>query len=132
MAMVCKGQLCPERLPPSPRAANFHGLCAHLQIMSWKTLDQEEITFNPDDWGWKMVDDNFVPVPTDQPVAPDNLLKIVRCSCKTDCSTKRCTYIKNQPKCMSACADCSGKDCKNAVVLFCSFMIISFITQILN
>ena len=50
--------------------------------MSWKTLDQEEITFEPDDWGWKMVDDNFVPVPTDQPVAPDNLLKICAAAAK--------------------------------------------------
>ena len=38
MEMVSKGMLEPEKMPPTQRAAYFHGLRAHLQIVTWKLL----------------------------------------------------------------------------------------------
>ena len=43
MEMVCTGLIDPERLPPSPRAVNIHGLRAHLQIITCKLLDVVDI-----------------------------------------------------------------------------------------
>lgn len=116
MAMVCKGQINAERLPPSPRAAIFHGFRVHLQTISWKTLDDPENQLKPDDWGWKLGNNNYVPITTDEVVAPDNLLKIVRCNCTENCSTNRCTCKRNQLKCTSTCGNCYGKNCENAEV----------------
>ena len=54
MNMVYKGQVDPEHLPPSPRAAHFHGLRAHLQIITWKLLDDDHLKLKPEEWGWKL------------------------------------------------------------------------------
>ena len=40
---------------------------------------------NPTEWGWTLTDDILVPVVTDQPVAPDCLLKMVSSGCKAGC-----------------------------------------------
>ena len=44
-----KVQLQPERLPPPERAAYFHILRVHLQIVIWKYLGRVQI--DPRDWG---------------------------------------------------------------------------------
>ena len=43
------------------------------------------------DWGWMTKDDNLVPVMTDLPPAPDELLRVIRFNCTTDWSTARCS-----------------------------------------
>ena len=42
---------------------------------------------NPLDWGWNVSDDVMYPRMTDMAPAPKNLLKMVKCYYKTDCST---------------------------------------------
>ncbi|KAG1706167.1 Carcinine transporter [Nymphon striatum] len=65
-----------ESLPPTSRAAYFHLLRTYLQVQQW-------IGNTPDatKWGWYLQDDTLKPVETDQPAAPDTLLKMVACSC---------------------------------------------------
>ena len=48
--MTCRGVILPEKLPPTERAAHFHGLRAHYKIMDWSLLD-EDLETNPQDWG---------------------------------------------------------------------------------
>jgi len=50
---------------------------------------------------------------TDLQVAPDDLLKIVRCKCKTTCATMMCSCRKLGHTCFSACEHCHGKLCTN-------------------
>ena len=48
------------------------------------------------------------------PAAPDPLLEIVKCTCKTGCKTQRCSCTKAQQKCSDLC---SCESCSNIVEL---------------
>ena len=39
-----------------------------------------ECTLNPQEWGWKLDDESFMPIMTDKAPAPDELLNIIRCN----------------------------------------------------
>ena len=114
--MVYKGQVDPERLPPSPRAAHFHGLRAHLQIITWKLLDDDHLKLKPEEWGWKLTENGYAPIASDIVAAPENILKIIRCACKENCTTNRCSCRKNGLQCTSTCVNCQGQDCNNSEV----------------
>jgi len=53
-----------------------------------------------------------------QDIAPDDLLKVIRCNCKitskNPCSTRICSCRRNGISCLSACGDCRGVDCNNS------------------
>ena len=51
--IVCEGIIEPEKFPPTERAAWFHGLRVHLQIIQWKMLD-EKPNLNSRRWDWKL------------------------------------------------------------------------------
>jgi hypothetical protein len=115
--MACKGLLEPEKMPPSEKAAYFHGLRVHLQIIEWKVLNGN---LKAEEWGWKMEGDILKPIQTDKEVAPENLLKIIRCKCKAEsknqCGSNLCACRKNGLKCMSTCGECQGEQCFNKSV----------------
>ena len=69
MDMACKGMICPEKLPPTTRAAYFHGLRAHHQIMVWSQLNETN-QFDPITWGWLLEQNMMVPKKTDADIAP--------------------------------------------------------------
>ena len=66
------------------------------------------------DWGWMTKDENLVPVMTDLPPAPDELLRFIRCNCTTDCSTARCNCRKHSLECSPACGQCRSIGCSNS------------------
>lgn len=72
--------ISPEKLPPTERAAYFHGLRAHYQVMLWSLIDDFEL--DAIDWGWKLHDGVITPVMTDKDIAPEALTKVIRCNCK--------------------------------------------------
>ena len=47
--MTCKGIIKPSTIAPTERTAFFHGLRVHLQIITWKVLDDTEIELMPDE-----------------------------------------------------------------------------------
>ncbi len=53
-----------------------------------------------------------MPVLTDLPPAPDELLKMI---CLTDCNNMRCTCRKHNLKCSPACGNCKGSACTNSM-----------------
>ncbi|KAH3770247.1 hypothetical protein DPMN_171531 [Dreissena polymorpha] len=59
-------------LPPTSAAAKFHSLRAHLQAREWTQTSDLEPTM----WGWRLDNGLYVPVKTDMPPAPANLLAI--------------------------------------------------------
>ena len=103
----------PASLPPTARAAFFHGLHVHLKVAQWEHLELNCLT--PTEWGWQFQGDSLVPVKTDLEPAPESLLKFIRCSCKTTtkktCGSQLCSCRKSELECVSACADCRGKYC---------------------
>ena len=98
MDMVCKGQVYPERLPPSPCAAHFHALRALLQIITWKFVDDDHLELKPEERGWKLTDNGYAHIASDVVAAPENIFKIVRCNCKQNCTTNRCSCRKKWSK----------------------------------
>ena len=77
-------------MTPTDRAAYYHDLRAHLQIVTWKFLDSKEIQLDPRDCGYLCKNgQNISPITTDREVAPENILKVVRCSCKESASQCR-------------------------------------------
>ena len=110
--------MLPERLPATVNAAKFHILQARLQALQWKTLTSTSAV--PTDCGWKLHDGHFAPIATDTPVAPDNILNVVRCKChissRSPCSTMLCSCRKHGLECVTACKNCRSTDCENVKV----------------
>ena len=79
MVSSSKASLDPQKLSPTERAAHFHSLRVHLQVIIWKKLSNNSL--NPKQWGWKLEGSAFTSTMTDLNAAPDNLLKFVRCKC---------------------------------------------------
>ena len=53
----------------------------------------------------------LMPVKTDMPPAPKDLLRIFRCNCKTGCESRRCTCGL---QCTPACGKCKGLSSSNS------------------
>ena len=105
------GVIKPETLPPTEGAAAQHSLRAYLQTRDWIFL--QSMSLNPSDYGWTIGVHGYEPVPTLDPTAPEELLKITSCNCHGDCSNRRCSCKKNGVTCISACGVCKGITCKN-------------------
>jgi hypothetical protein len=100
-----------EKLPPSDDAARLHSKRAHLQAVLWEKLGTTNICVT--DWGWKVINSKLIPTQLEGPVAPENLLSVVRCQCRKDCSSASCSCRKHGLQCVSACGRCHGMDCSN-------------------
>ena len=59
----------PQNLPQSERAAYYHSLRVHLQVIQWKSL--METSLLPTEWGWRLVKDCYEPIMTDLEPAPE-------------------------------------------------------------
>ena len=68
-AAISTKTLQSEWHPPKEKAAFFHSLRVHLQVMIWKSLDQCE--YDPSSWGWEMKNGVLAPVMTDLDPAPE-------------------------------------------------------------
>ena len=61
----------PQTLPPTSAATKYHSLRVYHQVQVWKG---NEVAVPPEQWGWKVVNGLMVPVLTDLPPAPQELL----------------------------------------------------------
>ncbi|KAK7088764.1 hypothetical protein V1264_022644 [Littorina saxatilis] len=98
-------------LPPTSAAARFHSMRVYLQVQEWMGL---KVAMDPTDYGWKLEHGILVPVTTDLPAAPADVLKVIRCTCKSGCDTKRCSCRKHGLECTSGCGECRGVGCCNS------------------
>ena len=101
----------PESLPLSESAAVMHALRAHYQSLVWAALGQT--TLKPTDWGWKVQSDVLVSVQVEGEIAPYNLLKVIKCSCTTQCTRASCSCRTYGLHCLTACKPCRGTSCTN-------------------
>ena len=100
----------PQTLPPISAAARYHNMRVYLQVQQWLGVCNMKET----DWGCMTTDENLVAVMTDLLPAPDELLRVIRCNCTTDCSTSRCSCRKHSLECSPACGQCRGIGCFNS------------------
>ena len=75
------------------------------------------IELAPEQWGWHLTSKRLDPRQTDLPPAPQDLLKVIRCNCKKDCSSKRCKCRIHGLECSVACGQCKGFGCSNSPTL---------------
>ncbi|KAJ8873472.1 hypothetical protein PR048_024290 [Dryococelus australis] len=85
---------------------NFH-LCQHSlrvyhQVQAWKSN-----VFSTKDWGWAVEQGQYKPVTPPLPPASDNLLHLVRCGCKGDC-TRNEECKRSGMTCTTMCSECPG------------------------
>ncbi|KAJ8409990.1 hypothetical protein AAFF_G00210310 [Aldrovandia affinis] len=107
------GLIKPETLPPTEGAATQHSLRADLQTRDWMLL--QSMSLDPSDYGWMVGVHGYEPVPTLDPMAPEELLRFTSCNSNGDCSNRRCSCKKNGVKCISACGNCKGITCNNCI-----------------
>jgi len=79
--------------------------------VEWATLTLHVL--NPTDWDWKLEEGRHCPIRTDLPIAPADILHIIRCGCKTGCGSALCSCQKNRLSFMSECS-CYGSNCANS------------------
>ncbi|KYN03290.1 hypothetical protein ALC62_05871 [Cyphomyrmex costatus] len=97
-----------ENLPPTEGAAKQHAFRIYLQLQKW--LGNH---INVTEWGWKSEGNMLLPIYTDEPLIPDEILKKISCSCTSGCKTKNCGCKKNFLKCTNVCLHCCMTQCDN-------------------
>ena len=105
-----KSFVTPERLPPTESSTKYHCRRVYFQIMVWTENDGD---MNAEDWGWKVQNNQYVPIMSNEPAAPESLLQMVRCQCTTACQTKRCSCRRYGLPCTLACGPCQDNTCEN-------------------
>jgi len=68
---------------------------------------------SPTCYYWQLEDDRLKPVYCIKAPAPEALLALRKCNCKTYCTRKSCGCLKNQLPCSDLCG--CGDECQNSV-----------------
>ena len=116
---VVKSTTCVEilNLPPTLDAAQYHIYRAFYQAKCWMSKN-EECSLKAVDWGWQILQGRLFPRTMDCQSAPENILNLIQCQCKGDCSTARCSCRKNSLQCTNACGECRGDGCSNSTATY--------------
>ena len=101
-----------KRLPPTKDALRYHSFRCYHQILKWMAVD-----LRGEEWGWYVQDETFYPKTMDNKCAPDKLLQITHCKCKTGCSSMHCSCRKNGLLCTYICGTCQTDGCCNVGVV---------------
>ena len=104
-----KNAVKPESLGPTKDAAELHLLRCYYQIQVW----MGNACIEPLSWGWKKSKGKMMPLEMSKPIALPQLLKVIRCNFKTDCSRRQCTRKQYGINCTKMCGECRGVSCLN-------------------
>ena len=117
--LFSKRQAEGENLPPTQESLKQAIYRAHYQALVW----QNDIVPNPtipppDNYGWRVEDNMYVPVSSELPAAPDAVVELVKCSCRTSLCSSSCSCRRNNLSCTEMC-QCEGDPdaCNNVYVL---------------
>jgi hypothetical protein len=84
--MFSRYQTESDKLPPTQHALHFKIYRSHFVSFIWRSSQEAKPQLpNPEDYGWKLKDDNYEAIMTNQPPAPK-----LMCSCRSGCSSNRC------------------------------------------
>ncbi|CAH1115838.1 unnamed protein product [Psylliodes chrysocephalus] len=88
-------------------AAKQHSYRVFHQVQSWRGVQLPAT-----EWGWMKKEGQLLPAPTLEPLAPETILKLVFCNCKTDCA-QRCDCRRRGLPCTPMCGKCNSEACSN-------------------
>lgn len=115
-------------LPPTSESFAENVKRAHLQAAVWLSADSgDPPVIDPTELGWTRDEPSrcLVPVslPPNRPTAPDELLKMICCSCASDplCSTLHCGCASNHLPCTIFCS-CKVVECNSQFSSFAAEM----------
>ena len=77
-------------------------------------------TFKGNHRGWELTDGVLTQLYTENPAAPESVLRMVTCGCKKGCG-KRCSCRKAGLDCSALCLICKGHNCVNTTQLEIDF-----------
>ncbi len=107
-------------LPPTTEAFSENIKRAHLQTFIWKNaLELHPQQLEPTDYGWmkeaSMKSLRPTTVPVDTPLAPNDILKMIRCTCssETPCKSSRCGCNRAKLACTMFCSCQNSTACYN-------------------
>ena len=103
--LFCKQLAESNKLPPTLGALEEHIKRVRLQSRVWcqATIMQQQ-PFDPLKFGYyKGTSDQMLPVTTKVLPAPQAIFELIRCQCKTNCSTQRCSCRRNNLPCTELC-----------------------------
>ena len=63
-----------------------------------------QILPNPDIAGWRLDNENFEPITSEESIAPDSVIELVSCGCKRGCKSSRCSCRKLELCCTDLCS----------------------------
>ena len=113
--LLCKQLAESNKLPPTLGALEEHINRVHLQSWVWHqaTVMQQQ-PFEPLQFGYsKERDGQLFPVTTLVLPAPQAIIELVRCQCKTNCSTLTCSCRHNNLPCTELCWCDTDVQCTN-------------------
>jgi hypothetical protein len=111
--LFCKQLAESNRLPPTLGALEEHIKRVRLQSRVWcqATVMQQQ-PFDPLKFGYhKDAGGQILPITTKVLSAPQAIIELVRCNCKTSCSTQRCSCRLNNLTCTELCL--CDTECEN-------------------
>lgn len=107
-------------LPPTMTSFEAHCLRAHHQVALWKAAGLPTTPdISPLNCGWELCGSALIPQHglQGQLPAPNEVLNLISCACKTGCSTAMCTCSKLALTCTQFCK-CKGSFlCKNPLTV---------------
>ena len=108
--LFCKHMAESHKLPPTLGVLNQHVDRIHLQARVWAQASvAHQVCLDPEKHGYyKDTNDQLKPVMTDVDPAPKAIIEMVRCQCKGDCSSQRCSCRSNNLTCTDLCL-CSSQ-----------------------
>ena len=119
--LFCKHMADGEKLPPTLGALKQHILRVRVQSRVWAqaSIARQEFLDPLQNGFYKDKDGLVKPTTTELLPAPEAIMEMVRCQCKTDCSSARCSCKSRELACTELCqcsADCQNdEDCQDVV-----------------
>ena len=113
-----------DKLPPTQGAWRQHTciLLAHMQASVWEQdLVLDPIIPDKLKLGWRYEGDNLVPILSELPPAPTDVVELIRCKCgatnpesTNKCASGRCSCRAKNLPCTELCDCCADmEDCQN-------------------
>ena len=116
---IAKQKVCAKfdlaTLPPTSAAARQHSFRVYHQVQQWRG-----VALNPTDWGWRLKDGRLTPLHTLREPAPESLLHLITCNCRSGCERncrsgceRNCECRRSGLPCTSMCGFCAGHGSSN-------------------